>query len=236
MLEDYKDLIQDTANDLREHMRNLDERVQSLSAAEAKSTAGDDTEWQAMLQEKESTQQGLRICAQLSAQIELLEPTSKEHPQFSQRPSAHKYIRTGLDSTKGTIQSLVSRLLSHEGDIDRQLKAMESKAQLSEGDATQLVQLQQVKESIRQCMNVVVEADETLTNERRNVFEDITMADESYGISVSTVKDLVSARRINLRGRSRHLGGQISDESYQKTIEALTRLDTSALNLVRDVD
>lgn len=51
------------------------------------------------------------------------------------------------------------------------------------------------------------------------------MADNSYGISVSTVKDLVVARRVNLRGQARYVGGQISDESYQRTIHALTQLD-----------
>jgi len=235
VLEDYKDMIRDTTTDLREHLQNLEKRVQSLSVGEAHEPTPD-VEWQAMLQEKESTQQGLRICAQLSAQIDQLEPTSKEHPQFSQRPSAYKHIRTGLDATRGSIQSLVSRLQSHEGDIDRQMKAMESTVQLSEEGAVQLARLQQTKESIHQCMSVVVEASEMLTDERRNVFEDITMVDESYGISVSTVKDLVTARRVNLSGRARHVGGQISDESYQKTIEALTKLDMSAQNLARDVD
>ncbi|KAH7113667.1 hypothetical protein B0J13DRAFT_425705, partial [Dactylonectria estremocensis] len=77
---------------------------------------------------------------------------------------------------------------------------------------------------------------ETLTDERCNIFEDITMADNSYGISVSIVKDLVVARRLNLSGQARYVGGQISDESYQRTIDGLTQLDLeSARSAGQDV-
>jgi hypothetical protein len=224
-LEEYKDLIRDTSSDLQEHMTRLDERVRALAASEADGSVRDAPEWMAMVEEKQSTQEGLKICSQLSAQIEQLESASKEHPQFLQQPSAHKFIRSGLGIAKGSIQSLVSQLQTHENDIDKRMEAMRSTVPLSEHEATQLAQLQETKESLRQCMSVVADAGETLTNERCNIFEDITMADSSYGISVSTVKDLVVARRLNLSGQARYLGGQISDESYQKTIDGLTQLD-----------
>ncbi|KAH8779926.1 hypothetical protein F5883DRAFT_626228 [Diaporthe sp. PMI_573] len=199
--------------------------VRALAASEAESPVRDEPEWMAMLEEKQSTQQGLKICSQLSAQIEQLESTPKEHPQFLQQPSAHKFIRSGLGVVKGSIQSLVSRLQTHEHDIDNRIEAMRSTVPLSEYEVTQLAQLQETKESLRQCMSVVADAGETLTNERCNLFEDITMADNSYGISVSTVTDLVVARRLNLSGQARYVGGQISDESYQRTIDSLTQLD-----------
>lgn len=206
-------------------MTRLDERVRALAASEADGSVRDAPEWMAMVEEKQSTQEGLKICSQLSAQIEQLESASKEHPQFLQQPSAHKFIRSGLGVAKGSIQSLVSQLQTHENDIDKRMESMRSTVPLSEHEATQLAQLQETKESLRQCMSVVADAGETLTNERCNIFEDITMADSSYGISVSTVKDLVVARRLNLSGQARYLGGQISDESYQKTIDGLTHLD-----------
>jgi hypothetical protein len=229
VLEDYKDMIRDTTSDLQEHLKRLEEKVQILASRDDTGGAHSAIEWQAMLEEKESTQQGLRICAQLSAQIEELEPTSKENPQLSQLPSAHKYIKNGLDVTKGSIQSMVSRLQNHEAAIDRQMESMRSKDQLSEPDATQLIQLQETKESIHKCIQVVAEASEgSIVVERRNVFEDITMADDTYDFSISTVGDLVTARRIHLTGRSRHVAGQLSNESYQKTIDAFTKLDVGS--------
>lgn len=230
-------MIRDTNHDLKEHLERLDERVQSLAAGVQDTTSVDSNEILAMWEEKKSTQQGLIMCSQLAAQIESLESTSKEHPSFSQQPSAHKYIKTGLGATKGSLNDLVSRLQNHENDILKRMTSMGLTSELSVDEATQLAQLQETKESIRQCMNVVANAGESLTLERTNIFEDITMSDNSYGISVSTVKDLVVARRVNLKGQARYVGGQISDESYQKTIEALTQLDQDTVRYVgKDVD
>ena len=108
------------------------------------------------------------------------------------------------------------------------MEAIRSAISLSE-PVTQFAQLQVTKESIRQYMRVVADAGEALGDERCNIFQDITMTDSSYGISVSTVKDLVVARRINLSGQARYLGGQISDESYQRTIDGLTQLDIKSV-------
>lgn len=74
-LEEYRDLIRDTTNDLEEHMKRLEERVQCLAASEVESPVRDDPAWLAMLEEKQSTHEGLKICSQLSAQIEKLEST-----------------------------------------------------------------------------------------------------------------------------------------------------------------
>ncbi|KAK2608986.1 hypothetical protein QQS21_002466 [Conoideocrella luteorostrata] len=224
VLETYKDMIIDTTNDLDTHLKDLQDKIDRLKAGDV--TAVDDvaTEWNAMLQEKESTQQGLRMCAELSTQIVQFETKSTEHPCYSDRPSAYKHVKSGLHEAKGSIQSLVSRLRTHAALIDTQLEKMSVEEALSGPVAAQLAQLQQTKESVSQCIRIVTEASE-LAEERSNVFEDITLSDNSYAFSVSTVNDLVLARRLNLKDRSRHFGGQVSDETVQKSMEALTQLD-----------
>lgn len=136
-----------------------------------------------------------------------------------QQPRAHKYNEGGLGAAEGSIGSLASRLQIHQRNIETGMKAMRSTVHLSEHEAIQLAHLQEIKESLHQCINVVADAGETLNRDCYNTFKDITMADNSYGISVSTAKDLIVARRLNLSGQARYLGGQISDESYQTTIE-----------------
>jgi hypothetical protein len=49
---------------------------------------------------------------------------------------------------------------------------------------------------------------------RQSVFEDITLADGSYSFTVSTIGDLVLAKKINLSGGSCNVGGQISNERF----------------------
>lgn len=189
-----------------------------------------------MLEEKESTRLGLRICAQLSAQVEQLESTSTGGPQFSNRPSAHKHLKSGLNTTKGSIENLVSRLLSHENDVDRQLESMSSGTSISDDATDQFAKLQETRASIRQCIDIVSDASNNLAGERRNVFENVAMADNSYEFSVSTIRDLVTARQLDLKGRSRHIGGQIRSRDYQKSIDALTRLDIEHIRATQPLD
>lgn len=56
------------------------------------------------------------------------------------------------------------------------------------------------------------------------------MADNAYGITVLTVKDLVFARRVNVQGQARYVGGQIDEASYNATITALTDLDRGSVH------
>ncbi|SPJ89680.1 uncharacterized protein FTOL_13041 [Fusarium torulosum] len=236
VIEEYKDMIDDTTADLQKHMQRLDERARSLAVPNAESVESDSTDWLALFEEKESTRKGLQICTELSLHIEALESTSNENPQFSQQPSADKYIRSSLSSAKSSISLLESRLRNHGNEIDQRMDAMKLRTNLSEDDINQLAQLQETKESIRQCMNVVADAGEDLVMDRANVFEDIMMTDNAYGITVSTVKDLVIARRVNLQGQARYVGGQIDEASYNATINALTDLDRgSAQYRGRDV-
>ncbi|KAK8121509.1 hypothetical protein PG999_005629 [Apiospora kogelbergensis] len=233
VFEDYKDMISDTTSDLTAHLEDLQDKIDRLKARDT--TAVDDVavEWQALLDEKASTQQGIDMCAQLSAQIVRAASASTEHTQFSGRPSAHKHINTGLNEAGRSIQSLVARLQTHEALISSQLEAMSLKEALTEPVAAQLARLQQTKDSVSQCIKIVSEAGE-IAKERSNVFEDLTLADNSYAFSVSTVNELVTARRLNLDGRSRHFGGQVTDETVQKSVEALTKLDAEHIRSIKD--
>lgn len=217
-------MISDTTCDLDTHLQDLQEKMTRLREGDV--TAADDLaiEWNAILEEKQSTHQGLEMCSQLSAQIAAFETASTEHTQFSERPSAHKHIKSGLGEARGSVQALITRLQTHEASINSQLEAVSLDEACSETVATQLARLQQTQESIRQCIKIVSEAKD-IADERVNVFEDITLTDNSYAFSVSTVNDLVTARRLVLKGRSRHFGGQVTDETVQKSIDALTQLD-----------
>ncbi|KAI0012758.1 hypothetical protein F4779DRAFT_643589 [Xylariaceae sp. FL0662B] len=235
VLEDYKDMVSDTTTDLNAHLLDLQEKIDRLKTGDSEAISDVAVEWQAMLEEKQSTQQGLDMCAQLSAQIMHFESASTEQAQFSGRPSARKHMKIGLSETREPIQSLVARLQTHEAIISSQMEAMSLKDAISEPVTAQLARLQQAKESVSQCIQIVSEAGE-LADEHSNVFEDLTLADSSYALSISTVQDLVTARRLNLSGRSRHLGGQVTDETVQKTIEALTQLDAEHLRLSKDTE
>ena len=234
VLEDYKDLISDVNQDLGDRLQKLEKTIQDLSRQGLQSSSQISLEWQAMIDEKNYTQQGLRMAAQLAAQIQELEAVPEEPAQLADKPSAHKFIKSGLDATKGSISNLVSQLRSHESKINEQMEAMVSAASaapLARDTLTELQRLRETKDSIHQCIDIVSSADKTTVVERQNIFEDITLADSAYNFAVSTVGDLVTARQINLTGRSRNIGGQISDDSFQRSIESITNLDMKYIEL-----
>ncbi|KAJ3496184.1 hypothetical protein NLG97_g2847 [Lecanicillium saksenae] len=221
VLEEYKAMMCDTTQELQQHLREMDERIQVLSNEAAQHGGQDNAEWKAIMEEKMCTQQGLAICAQLSAQIEQLEPTIGAGQSSFHHPKARGFIRSGLSATKASIQTMMDELHSHKNVIERQIQEKASTQPMSEEVAEELRRLQATKDSIHQCIRVVSDADnDTAEIERHNVFEDITLADRSYNFTVSTVGDLVTARRINLTGGSYNIAGQIADESFQKAVEA----------------
>ncbi|RBA11871.1 hypothetical protein FPRO05_14150 [Fusarium proliferatum] len=228
VLENYKDMICDTTIDLDNYLRDVQEKIDRLQAGDAAVVEDIAGECQAMLEEKKSAQQGLEMCNRLSSQITQFESASKEHERFSDRPSVHKHVKSGLGEVKGSVKSLVTRLQTHAALIDKQLEAVSSTDAGPETTAAQLARLQQIKESIGNCIEVVSDANKT-ADERSNVFEDIRLADNSYAITVSTVNELVMARGLDLKDRSRYLGGQVTDKTVQESIAALTKLDSQNL-------
>lgn len=226
-------MMSDTKQDLQQHLQEIEDKIGALSRDEAGQDDESSTEWQAIMEEKKCTQQGLTICAQLSAEIERLEPTVGPVPQSLHHTKARVFIRNGLGATKASIQTMMDELHSHEGMLAGQIREKASVEPMSEETADELQRLQATKDSIHQCIRVIADADSGAAEiERQNVFEDITLAGNSYSFTVSTVGDLVTARRINLTDRSYNVAGQIADESFQKAVEAFTK---DGLQPARDI-
>lgn len=114
-------------------------------------------------------------------------------------------------------------LRSEETALLRQIQRITSSDGNSAEVASELRRLQAERTAIRDRMRTLSDADSSATGivERRNVFEDITLEDNSYNFAVSTVGDLVTARHIKLTGRSYNVAGQLTDESFQRAVDSL---------------
>lgn len=161
----------------------------------------------------------MKICAQLTEQINRAKPGPIDHENAPQQPSTNHYLRTGLDVTKGSINEIIRQLHDHEAGIDSCMADLAN----SSNSSIELKQLERTKRSLQQCIQIISEADQALNSERRNLFEDITLDDDAFNFTISTVGDLVTARRLNLKGRSRNVAGQISDDSFQKAVDSFSR-------------
>lgn len=117
---------------------------------------------------------------------------------------------------------MVEGLCKHKDAIDQLILSRTCTTQAPGVASAELTKLQDAKASIHECIQVISKADEdTAAIERRNVFEDITLADQSFNFTISTVGDLVTGRKINLSGGSCNLGGQMSESGFEKALDAL---------------
>jgi hypothetical protein len=158
VIKEYKDTISNTTVDLEEHLREIDDKLQTISPRDVildESMA----ERRQIQEERDSTQQCLKICAQAGMHIDQLQPTVLEN------------ISTPSDAYQGSAAKL--------------------------GGATEA------------------------NKDRTNFFEDISTADDGHQILVSTIGDLISARRVTAGARSRQWLGQMSDETIQKLSQYL---------------
>ena len=209
-------MVSYATNDLDAYLKDVQDKIDRLQAGDANVINEVAVECHTMLEEKESTQRGLDMCAKLSTEIAQFESASKEPFQFQDRPSAQKNVQAGLGEVKGSIESLVDRLQAHEAVVNSHLEAISLNEEFAEPVAKQLQQLQKTKESINKCIQIVSQASE-LADERSNVFEDITMADNSNAFSVS-LNDLFIAGPPIFKNPSRLLDGKISDESIRRLL------------------
>lgn len=74
---------------------------------------------------------------------------------------------------------------------------------------------QEEADNIKESLNFFDRISQETSKNRTNHFEDITTGDRSTQAVVSTLKDLISARRITSGSDSLQVLGQVSDDSLQ---------------------
>ena len=115
------------------------------------------------------------------------------------------------------ITNTISELEEHLQKIDNRLQNPSLRgARMSDEIAAEGQQVQEESESIKQCLSICAQASEQLDKVRINVFDDVSSDQESHQVVVSTLGDLISARRVNAGMKSMHWLGQMSDDSLQQ--------------------
>lgn len=221
--------MSNTVKDLNEHLTDINDKIDDLSRTEPPDAHPNVDAWRTLLAERQCAQQGLEFCAQLSSEIERLEPQLSDVSPAAAPTVAQRYIDSGVSTTKGSIQALRSQLQSHTNDIEQQILAMSPRDASSVQETGELADLQRAKNSIETCIQLISQAEEQATAvERRNLFEDIVVSESSFNFTGSTVGDLVTARRVKISGGSVNVGGQLGSSELGMAFENLARADRVA--------
>ena len=221
-------MIENTKSDLEEHLQGIDEKLQSLSLQSANTSAEDEAEQQRIQEERESTQQCLLICAQVSRHIDQVQPNASENISITSGADkmfttthgsfvpARRLTGNALEECKKGLTDTTSRLERQLEDINNRLQNLSQRSGASNEQATEQARIKEEMDSIKQCLNICAQAAEQAAPNRINVFGDVVLADDSHQIIVATLGDLISAKNVTAGARSTQWLGQMSDTSLQQ--------------------
>lgn len=222
-------MITNTTTDLEDHLKEIDAKLQALSLQGSSISDEDAAERERVQEEKDSTRQCLTICAQVSEHIDQIRPLAFRDISAAQHTHQEIVARlTGLISAKqataNVLKECKDRLTDTTLDLERHLQEIENKlqtlssqgARMSGEDAAEREWVQEERESIKQCLSICNEASQQIKETRTNVFEDVSVGEDSQQVIVATLGDLISAKRITAGDRGTQWLGQMSDSSLQQ--------------------
>ncbi|KAJ9155166.1 Fungal N-terminal domain of STAND protein [Pleurostoma richardsiae] len=230
VLAEYKELISNTKSDLEEHLREIDSKLQKLSAQT--DTAKEVPETKRIREERESAQRCLEICVSVSAHIDQVQSASLPNSSSSaetheQAPfsvagasSARNATVSALKDCKDTLAGAATHLQTHLEGLNASLgDALSQGAQEGEDHD----RIREEVESIKQCLNICAHASEAVQH-RTNVVEDVLAEDDAHQVAVATLGDLISVKSVKAGARSAQWLGQMSDASLQQLSKDFIRV------------
>lgn len=212
---EYRDLIEDAKADLKEHLYSIERKLSRDEEVDLRILQAVDNEQ--LVQEKESALQCLNICSEVSEYIEKRRAMigKSNHPQslyatISAAGSASLPSSQNLTST--ALQDCCDRLETTSHGVGARMRALQEVLQSLSGlDTSETVE----KERVQACLALCEDALRNVDQSRINIFEDVSVADNGGQYLVSTIGELISAKRISAGPGSVQIIGQMSNETLQ---------------------
>lgn len=227
VLKEYKDLIEDTKCDLESHLHDIRARLESALSQDLVASGIDTVELRRMEEEKDSTQKSLDICERFLTLIDqsrtsLLGVLGFASEQSDQTPSSVApnlswlINAEGLNSTQKEVTSWKLRLLQHLFGIGKNIQGPRLDLPRSNnGQTSEQQAFQEEFSGTESLLEFCKQAEEEANHPGTHKFEDVSTGDNSRQVIATTLKDLISAKRIKSGHKSFQALGQMSNESIQ---------------------
>lgn len=221
VVNEYKKIISDAKSDLHDHLQEIEDRLKALQIPSQSAPGLDPVVQRDIREEKESIEQCLEICSQVSDYIKGIElRPQRSYPEL-ETPAV---CDTMQRKTSAILADFKGRLAANSADLETRLHELNKRIGLlsqqnSDGLSEHTEQLKNTKEerdSLVQCLAICTDASNLAESARTNEFEDIVSADDSQQVIVSTIGDLISARHIVTGSGSLQCFGQMSDDTVQQ--------------------
>ena len=229
VLTQYKEMVANATSDLHERLQQIDNKLRDLSLdTESRMAPEDGAELEQIKAERDSTEQCLRICAQVSEHMDSVQIAAVEGSRSASDArhtaierlgnllSAQRTTSKVLQECKDKLALTTSELRRHLQEMNRKLERLERGVIISTEQSIERQRIHEEKESTEQCLRICTEAAEQAGQNRTNVVEDVKADQDSHQVVVATLGDLISAKRITAGARSAQWTGQMSDASLQQ--------------------
>ncbi|OJJ52003.1 hypothetical protein ASPSYDRAFT_165353 [Aspergillus sydowii CBS 593.65] len=224
-LHEYKDMISNTTSDLQDRLEDIEDKLKSLSSQEKA------TVLEQMEEERKSTEHCISICAQVSEYIQQSQTRLKEPGGQMATASRESTVVTGSEQTiakrmaDASLHDCLQKITLTSSQLQEHLVRLKNSVgtQETQKNSNAVVhdvqQIIEEKKGIKQCLEICAEASSRTEVPRVNVFEDVTSLDDSQQMLISTVGDLLNAKKISTGRRSLQILGQVSSDSlYQLSL------------------
>lgn len=128
-----------------------------------------------------------------------------------------------IQELKKLLEHTTTDLNEHVDDLEYRLRELKEQGDNIDVGGEQMLE---EAESAKQCLTICAHASEHVSKGRTNVFEEVSAAEDAHQAIVSTVGDLISARRVTAAAGATQLLGQMSD-SYLLQLSKIRGVDLS---------
>jgi hypothetical protein len=181
-----------------------------------------------MQEEIESTKQCLNICTEVSSHIARIRPQVFKNVSTPPDTIADSIVthvgpiladfstdRT-LQSCDTALKSQIKQLQKHLQNVSDQLHKLQSDSERADFEQeSERQRIQDEFDSTKESLALCVEASGRASPTRLNIFEEVSIDEDGNQYIVSTIGDLISAKKIRAGARSLQCMGQLSDQSFQ---------------------
>ncbi|KZL87542.1 hypothetical protein CI238_01382 [Colletotrichum incanum] len=220
ILNEYKDMIYSTAQDLEDHLEDVNAKLEHLILHQKETSQALSSNIERIQNEKDSTEVCLEICAQVQARIDEMQFRPISPSQSSNEISCRNMTRamvmtlSTLSQCRDIITDNVSQLRRQQAEVDRERLGSQTMG-LCEPLETEIKRLKEEADSTKECLTICNEASE---NAERgvHVLEDMTTGHDGQQVFVSTLGDLFRVKGATTGDRGIQFVGSVGEGSLQE--------------------
>ncbi|KAL5363292.1 hypothetical protein BJX96DRAFT_117541 [Aspergillus floccosus] len=210
VLQEYNEMIQDTAYNLDIHLRRIDEKLAHLTAQDDNaSDVSIDLE-----DEREVTKQCLRVCEDAKNFIESLTQRESAVLQEARRNISPDDVHNRFEAQILTRQALDENRTGFMDIISRLQKRLDSLVTNGDRNGKERLALQEDIQISRQCLEVCNMASEVSRQKVYRIGEVVADGDSDQ-VVVTTLADLFDIKKALSKGNSAQLVGSMTEEALR---------------------